>query len=357
LIRIGKEYPNAREQPLRAHPLAEFIKKELPETIAPALLGFDGFRAEGSPGKGNWAKAPWLAVFDSLVTNTAQRGYYPVYLFTGPLDAVYLSFNQGVRGLRLDLGMVSARKRLQGTAAILLARARKLSSAARFSPERIELELSDDNYQLYEQGHVLGLRYELAALPANSELLSDLTDMLRLYAAVTQAGGDEEFDSESPSEESEPTELEEAKRFRLHRRYERNSKLAAEAKRIHGSACQVCGFEYSGKYPGIGEGFIEAHHRVPLSELLKSSGSRWLSPKDDFAVLCANCHRMIHRTGAPKSFVDFVRWYRSLATDPLEGFQVEPIGEEDTDDPEALNLDDAEHVDWLHRKRPPREAT
>jgi 5-methylcytosine-specific restriction protein A len=357
LIRIGKEYPSAREQPLRGHALAEFIKKGLPVTIAPALLGFTGFRAEGSPGKGNWAKAPWLAVFDPLVTETAQRGYYPVYLFNGSLDAVYLSFNQGVRSLRLELGVASARKRLRGTAGILLARARKLRTTATFSEGEIELGLSDGNYELYEQGHVLGRRYEVAALPPNPELLADLTEMLRLYSGVTQAGGDVEFESDHGSDDSEPTKLEEAKRFRLHRRYERNSKLAAEAKRIHGSTCQVCGFEYSARYPGIGDGFIEAHHRVPLSELLKGPGTPWLSARDDFAVLCANCHRMIHRPGAPRCFEDFVQWYRSIGADALEDLQIEPVGEENTDDPEALSLDDAEHVDWLHGKRPRRKAT
>jgi HNH endonuclease len=40
---------------------------------------------------------------------------------------------------------------------------------------------------------------------------------------------------------------------------------------------------------------IEAHHLIPLSQL---KGKRVaLDPKNDVAVLCANCHRMVHRSG------------------------------------------------------------
>jgi len=30
------------------------------------------------------------------------------------------------------------------------------------------------------------------------------------------------------------------------------------------------------------------------------------SPKDDFAVVCGNCHRMIHRKNAPGGFGELV---------------------------------------------------
>ena len=47
-------------------------------------------------------------------------------------------------------------------------------------------------------------------------------------------------------------------------------------------------------YGSIGKGYIEAHHLVPLSQL---KGRRFaLDPERDFAVLCANCHRMVHRS-------------------------------------------------------------
>ena len=41
------------------------------------------------------------------------------------------------------------------------------------------------------------------------------------------------------------------------------------------------------------ETYMEAHHLIPISELKKGE-SRKITEKD-FSVLCANCHRMIHR--------------------------------------------------------------
>ena len=54
----------------------------------------------------------------------------------------------------------------------------------------------------------------------------------------------------------------------------------------------ACEFNFKDKYGEIGENFIEAHHLVQLADLPKNTK---LSPKDDFAVLCSNCHKMIHK--------------------------------------------------------------
>ena len=55
---------------------------------------------EGSAGQGQWTRCPWVAVFDPVVTDSAQRGYYPVYLFREDFTGVYLSLNQGVTDVR-----------------------------------------------------------------------------------------------------------------------------------------------------------------------------------------------------------------------------------------------------------------
>ena len=44
-------------------------------------------------------------------------------------------------------------------------------------------------------------------------------------------------------------------------------------------------------YGLIGEDFIECHHTLPVSELTPDSKTRI----EDIALLCANCHRMVHR--------------------------------------------------------------
>lgn len=55
-------------------------------------------------------------------------------------------------------------------------------------------------------------------------------------------------------------------------------------------ACGVCGFDFAAVYGDLGKGYIEVHHRLPLH----ASGPR-ATRLSDLALLCSNCHRMIHR--------------------------------------------------------------
>ncbi|MGH9512905.1 MAG: HNH endonuclease [Terriglobales bacterium] len=57
-------------------------------------------------------------------------------------------------------------------------------------------------------------------------------------------------------------------------------------------ACEVCSFDFSVTYGDLGEGFCEVHHKTPLSVLNKGTQTKL----DDLAIVCSNCHRMIHRS-------------------------------------------------------------
>ncbi len=54
--------------------------------------------------------------------------------------------------------------------------------------------------------------------------------------------------------------------------------------------CEVCGFDFYKTYGEIGHSYIEVHHRTPLHVSGETDSSL-----EDLALLCANCHRMIHR--------------------------------------------------------------
>lgn len=73
---------------------------------------------------------------------------------------------------------------------------------------------------------------------------------------------------------------------------QRNKAIVEKAKQKWGCVCQVCGFDFERVYGDIGKGFIEAHHIEPLAG---RNGKSKHTSIDDFAMLCANCHRMIHR--------------------------------------------------------------
>lgn len=71
----------------------------------------------------------------------------------------------------------------------------------------------------------------------------------------------------------------------------RNAGVLEAAKREKGYVCVVCGFDFFEFYGPHGEGFIEGHHRDPVSTY---TGVRTVTV-EDIDLVCANCHRMLHR--------------------------------------------------------------
>jgi 5-methylcytosine-specific restriction protein A len=82
------------------------------------------------------------------------------------------------------------------------------------------------------------------------------------------------------------------KKERLVSYYERDPKLRSRAIEIHGTICKICEFDFKAKYGSHGEDYIEVHHKRALHTLVESSQ---IDPEHDMTVLCANCHRMVHR--------------------------------------------------------------
>ena len=82
-------------------------------------------------------------------------------------------------------------------------------------------------------------------------------------------------------------------KVRISKTIERSPKLRQQALEIHGYKCQVCDFDFEIAYGNWGREFAEVHHIVPLSQL--DGKNNKTNPREDLAVLCSNCHRMIHR--------------------------------------------------------------
>ena len=85
----------------------------------------------------------------------------------------------------------------------------------------------------------------------------------------------------------------------MHRRREGELRRAriAEAVAKHGRLfCEVpnCGFDFKERYGSVGEGYAQVHNLIPLNKAPKEG--RKISLKD-LAIVCANCHAMIHRNG------------------------------------------------------------
>lgn len=71
-----------------------------------------------------------------------------------------------------------------------------------------------------------------------------------------------------------------------------NAKKADVLRATGRLACEACNFDFAVTYGKVGNGFCEVHHTKPLGS---RNGSESTSLKD-LAVLCSNCHSIIHRT-------------------------------------------------------------
>jgi 5-methylcytosine-specific restriction protein A len=85
--------------------------------------------------------------------------------------------------------------------------------------------------------------------------------------------------------------------YRLHKFRERDKKLVSKKKaqallRSGKLNCEACNFDFEEFYGVTGSGYIECHHKTPLS-MFKVERKTTL---DDLALICSNCHRMLHRS-------------------------------------------------------------
>ncbi len=99
------------------------------------------------------------------------------------------------------------------------------------------------------------------------------------------------------ADEDEAAYAEGASAYRKHKVIERNPEVVKKAKEKHAKEndgrliCEVCNFDFFKAYGDRGQGFAEGHHKKPVSEMKAGDETK----VEDIAIVCSNCHRMIHR--------------------------------------------------------------
>lgn len=309
ITRITNEYAKSSNEVFGGHSLANYIRHEFANSIKNALGDLsEKFVVKTSAGNGNWATIPWGAIFDPSITESATKGFYVVYLFSDYSPIVHLSLNQGATSLLTEFGSVGY-EILSDRAEVM--RARLVDYKDKLPIHHIDFKSNQRLPRGYALGHSLGIDYYPTTLPDNERLINDLHLILEAYSALNFRGGiDTSEQLEKADEDDEGisirfTSIEEIRRYKAHRKIDRQSGVSKKVKSHHGTTCMVCGFNFYEVYGEVGKGFIEAHHKVPLSNLAEGSSQRY-DLVEDFAVLCSNCHRMIHRMDDP-SDVDFLK--------------------------------------------------
>lgn len=141
--------------------------------------------------------------------------------------------------------------------------------------------------------------------------LNELQVWTRIAQFYTELGHDhiasfDEIDAEETSNlDNLETKTEGGVKVIISKRIERNAALRAKALKLHGLNCMVCDFNFHKTYGKWGEGFAEVHHMRPLH---KTAGKKVATnPASDLAVLCSNCHRMVHRKANKTLTLDELR--------------------------------------------------
>jgi 5-methylcytosine-specific restriction endonuclease McrA len=89
------------------------------------------------------------------------------------------------------------------------------------------------------------------------------------------------------------------RRLVQHLQRERNQTLVRKKKAQAVSLdCEICGFSFDRAYGAAASEYCEVHHLLPLSMIEQSTRTRM----EDLAILCANCHRVVHLREDPEPY-------------------------------------------------------
>ncbi|WP_419513152.1 MrcB family domain-containing protein [Lactobacillus kimbladii] len=144
----------------------------------------NGFFVKGSAGQGNWAKIPWLGIFNKNMAKGPRQGFYLVYLFSEDMTKVYLSLNQGYTYFKkeykkdaLSYIEIISKYFQKNLLQYYESRGLKLLTSIKLQSQVSRNTLGRG----YQKGNILAIEYEKESLPENEVLLTDLSNMLDIY--------------------------------------------------------------------------------------------------------------------------------------------------------------------------------
>lgn len=309
LLRVAHDFPIETQKPMKGNSFQHFVSVELPKLFNETFsYGMDYVSWRASVGLGRWSEIPWVAALDGRVTTTTQEGFYMVLLYSIDCEELYLGMQLGTENLRKEYGVQQSRLIMADKNAEIVSFVDSAFPDHPFQNFRPELRGKSQRTNSYEDAFSIGLHYHIKNFPDETVVRKDISSLLQIYQALVAAhlnGETLQVQDDESVEEGQPLSLRitEKAQYKVHKSYERNSRAAREAKRFHGYVCQGCGFDFEAFYGEIGKGYIEAHHLIPLAQLLPGEQVQY-DIETDFAVLCSNCHRMVHRQIPPISITE-----------------------------------------------------
>lgn len=133
-----------------------------------------GFQTEFSVGIGRWSAVPWIRVFYSDISPSAQDGVYIVYLFDASGKSAFITLNQGTTDSSIEKRN-RTRKIIQ----------EKVSSR-QFSKNQGNLSFGDNKN--YGAAAIFYKEYKSDNIPSEDEINNDLISLLEIYKECREKG-------------------------------------------------------------------------------------------------------------------------------------------------------------------------
>lgn len=182
---ILNKYSLEKSENFRENSLAYDIRNTYPNIISKCCnISKKNYKVYGSSGKGQWAEVPWIAICDQSITESAQKGYYIVYLFVSDMSGVYVSLNQGWTYYKNDSKNI--RDAISNIDNVSRYWRNKLSGVKQEYISEIDLKVSSSALGAgYEHGHILGKYYDKINIPDNQTLIQDLNELMCIYKSLS----------------------------------------------------------------------------------------------------------------------------------------------------------------------------
>ena len=185
------------------HPMFDLVTDEWSKKVS-NIVNLKKYKVESKLGDGNLSAAPWLAIMDRTITESATEMYYVVYLFSRSAKKLYLSLGIGATQFQQIYGITN-----KCIEKLEIAKKEFRSSFNKYNTSKYadKIDILEDNLDFetalkgssrnlnscYEKGTVFSKEYNLDQI--NDEILSkDLNEFINIYSNIVNDPKSENID-------------------------------------------------------------------------------------------------------------------------------------------------------------------
>lgn len=185
--KYSTELSEARQTENFKRPFGSLVRKDIVNIIS-SYMADKTYYIKGSVGAGRWTDVPWIAVFDTRITKSAQKGIYIVYLLNKDTKELYLTFNQGATDVAQEGSSPDGKLAFTGIASSsgnktldkLKGRAQAIREKLSIT-EGIDIDSVETGSPAYNAGCICYKRYTLENIPNDEDLKKDLMKYIEIY--------------------------------------------------------------------------------------------------------------------------------------------------------------------------------